>query len=551
MKDFSILIGGKAGDGIDRAGIIIARILNRLGNRICMYRDYPSLIRGGHTFSIIRAAERPIGAHMEKVDAVVALNQETADLHASRLKDRSSVMIFDSDSVTAQGMGIPAGKIVKDENGHPLTRNSCMIGAMCRAAGIEWSIVEEVFRASMHHELEINLKIARRGFDAAVEAVRAPVLSGKPLPLLTGNDAVSLGLIKGGLKAYLAYPMTPASSILHTLADLSDEFGLKVVHPENEIAVMLMATGFAYAGQRVAVGSSGGGFCLMVEGLSFSGAAEIPVVVFLGQRTGPSTGLPTYTGQTELNFALSAGHGDMPRLVVAPGDLEESFYWSAESLNLAWKYQLPVIILGDKTLSEGTFSFDMDAVPPVSEKIPPGWDGKAQYKRYAYTPTGVSPLAFPPAKDAIIKIDSYEHDEFGVTIEDPTVTARMQEKRLRKERFLLEELEANAESVKVLGNASAETAILTWGSNKGACVEVGEKLGLRVVHVAAISPLPAGRFREAVKGVKRLLCVECNATGQLAKHVSNHGFKVDGKILRYDGRPFSADGLEEDIRKVL
>jgi len=310
-----------------------------------------------------------------------------------------------------------------------------------------------------------------------------------------------------------------------------------------------MALGFSYAGERVAVGTSGGGFCLMTEGLSFSAMAELPVTIILGQRPGPSTGLPTYTCQSELNFALSAGHGEFTRFVAAPGNAEEAYYWSAMSMNLAWKYQVPAIILCDKTLNEGAYSFDEDLIRAIKYQEPLLWDRVGEYKRYQNTKSGISPLAFPSYKDAIIKVNSYEHDEFGVTTEDQNLTVTMQDKRLRKAKYLLEELE-QYETVKVYGKKDASTAILFWGSNKGPCVEAGEKLGLKVIQPIVFSPFPLRQFKEALKGVKKIICVENNATGQLADFVKFYGINVDKRILKYDGRPFSLDELEQELKNI-
>ncbi len=370
------------------------------------------------------------------------------------------------------------------------------------------------------------------------------------LPLVSGNEIIGLGLLAGGLKTYIAYPMTPSSGILHFLAGLADKFALKVIHPESEISVILMALGASYTGDKVAVGTSGGGFCLMTEGLSLSGMAELPVTIIVGQRSGPSTGLPTYTGQTELLFVLSAGQGEFSRFVVAPGDAEEAYFWSARALNISSKYQIPAIILTDKTLAEGTYSFDINAVGlPQEEKIPL-WDRQGQYKRYLDTQTGVSALAFAPDKDAVIKINSYEHDEYGITSEDPQVTSKMQEKRLRKEKYLAQELE-NYKPVGVYGNDNSSTAILCWGSNKGVCIEAAVSLGLKVIQPQVLWPFPVTQFKAALEGVKTLVCVENSATGQLPNLLSRFGFQVDRRILKYDGRPFELNELEEKIKMAL
>ncbi|MDD5136994.1 MAG: 2-oxoacid:acceptor oxidoreductase family protein, partial [Candidatus Omnitrophica bacterium] len=431
MADLSILIGGKAGFGIDKAGLAIAGVLNRMGYRLYIYRDYPSIIRGGHTFSLIRASDRKVAAHKDRIDILLALDQDAFSRHKDRLA-QDAVVISDSDSVKIEdtslahkAAGLPIAKILKEENAPEIMRNSCMIGAFCKAAGLSWEALDKEFRKDFPKETDLNLKIARRGYDALPEIRKIKAVGEKKLPLFSGNEATALGLIKGGLKTYISYPMTPTSPILHYLAGLADEFSLKVIHPESEISVMLMALGAAYCGEKVAVGTSGGGFCLMTEGLSFSAMAELPAVIVLGQRPGPSTGLPTYSSQTELHFALNAGQGEFPRLILAPGDAEEAYYLSQVALNVAWKFQVPAIILTDKDLGEGVYSFDIGLVPDIKEEAPLLWDRRSPYKRYSYAKNGVSPLAFVPEKDNVIKVNSYEHDESGLITEDPIETRKI------------------------------------------------------------------------------------------------------------------------------
>ena len=550
MNDFSILIGGKAGFGIDRSGGIIGGLLNRLGYRVYIYRDYPSIIRGGHTFSIIRASDKRIASHQDKMDFVIALNQETLDLHKSRLK-KNCFFIFDAEQVKVKpevtcGLGLALGKFLKEENAPEIMRNTCVIGALTKAMGIKFAILEQILKKEFAKDADLNVKIARRGFNEAKELIKIESLKQESLLLVSGNQALALGLIQGGLDAYIAYPMTPSSPILHFLAEIADDFSLDVMHPESEISVILMALGYSYTGKRAAVGTSGGGFCLMTEGLSLSGMAELPIVIVLGQRPGPSTGLPTYSAQTELHFALNAGQGEFLRLIVAPGDPEEAYYWSALSMNMSWKYQMPSIILSDKNLGEGIFNFDINAIGEIKEEAPLLWDRKSSYKRYLLTESGVSPLAFVGEKEAIIKINSYEHDEFGITTESPQETKLMQEKRLRKEKLLAKDLEGLA-TVKVYADTNSDTCLLCWGSNKGVCVEVGGKLGLKVVQPIVLNPFPVQQLGNALAGVKKIILVENNATGQLMKLIRNYGFKVNETIFKYDGRPFSVDELEKMV----
>ncbi|MDD5584026.1 MAG: 2-oxoacid:acceptor oxidoreductase subunit alpha [Candidatus Omnitrophica bacterium] len=555
MNTISILIGGKAGDGIDTTGFIVAHIFSRLGYRVYVYRDYPSIIRGGHTFSIIRVSQHAIAAHEEAIDFLLALNQETFDLHHHRLKE-DALIIYNSEavkldtSIRHKSIGLPFEKIIKEEGAPAIMRNSCMIGLFAKALNIPWEVIEGTFKKNVSREFELNMKVASRGY-REIEPLRSLETLSQPIfPLLSGNEAIGLGLIKGGLKAYIGYPMTPVSGVLHFLAGLAQKFSLYVIHPENEISVMMMAMGFAYMGERVAVGSSGGGFCLMTEGLSFSGMSELPVVIVLGQRTGPSTGLPTYTAQTELTFAMASGQGEFPRFIVAPSDAEDAYYWSAMALEFSWKYQIPAFILADKTVCEGMYSFDKDSIASILEEKLLLWDRKTPYQRYADTKEGVSPLAFAPTKDAVIKVNSYEHDASGITTEDAQSTKKMQEKRLRKEEYLYEEL-THYVTVTVSGNNDASSALLCWGSNKGVCSEVAERLRLRMIHVAVLSPFPLQQFKEALAGVEKILCVENNASGQLARLISSYGIGVDEKILKYDGRPFTIDELYGRIKAII
>jgi 2-oxoglutarate/2-oxoacid ferredoxin oxidoreductase subunit alpha len=553
MDEISILIGGRAGFGIDRSGAVLGRLLNKLGYRIYINRDYPSLIRGGHTFSIIRASKTRIAAHTDKVDFVLALNKETLDLHKDRLK-KDCMCIYDSGQTDAISgvccIGLSLSKFLKEENAPEVMRNTCIIGAVVKAIGIDFSILEDVLKKEFTDSADLNIKVARRGFNEAKELIKINALKQQSLPLITGNQAIALGLIKGGLNAYISYPMTPSSPILHYLATMADDFGLDVIHPESEISVILMALGYAYAGKRAAVGTSGGGFCLMTEALSLSGMAELPIVIVLGQRPGPSTGLPTYSAQTDLHFALNAGQGEFVRFVAAPGDAEEAYYWSAISMNISWAYQIPSIILSDKDMGESVFNFDLNSVSQLPEEKPYMRDRKSPYKRYLVTQNGVSPLAFPPVKNEIIKVNSYEHDEFGITTEAPGEAIRMQEKRLSKEKLLAEEIEG-MKAVNVYDDKDKDAALLCWGSNKGVCLEIGKKLGIKVIQLIVLNPFPIKEFKQALSGVKRLISVENNATAQLARLVNNYGISVNEKILKYDGRPFSVEGLEKKVKEVI
>lgn len=551
MQEYSLLIGGKAGEGINTAGLSIAGLFSRLGYRVYMYFDYPSLIRGGHNFAIIRAADRPIGAHRTRVDVLLALDRKTIETHKERIDGKTTV-IYDSSQVREEtGYGLPLDDIIAEEKAPPITRNSAMLGALARVAGIDREILEDVLRAAVPEKhLDSNLRVAARGYSAVESVFSVKPLDAPALPVLTGNEAAGLGLVYGGLDTYVAYPMTPSSGVLHFLAGRAEDLGIRVIHPENEISVILMALGLAYAGKRAAVGTSGGGFCLMTEGLSFAGMSEMPVTIVLSQRPGPSTGVPTYTAQSDLHFALNAGQGEFPRLVVAPGDPHEACAWSAAALMLSWRYQVPAIILMDKTLAEGACSFDLDASTPPRDHEPLLEDGEGEYRRYRRTEDGVSPLAFPGMEGVTVKANSYAHDERGFTTEKAEEIRALQEKLLRKAGSLKAEL-GGYQTVKTYGAPDAEKTIICWGSQKWVCIEAAAGVGARVVQPVVLAPFPAEAWSKAMAGAGEVVCVENNATGQAARLLREHGFDPGRSILKYDGRPFAIDELTARLEEVF
>jgi 2-oxoglutarate ferredoxin oxidoreductase subunit alpha len=549
MEDFSILIGGKAGDGIRQIGGLVAGLLGRLGYHVFFWDDYPSLIRGGHNFSLIRACRCMIQANTSDVDLIVALNEDTIKKHKSRLK-KGGTVVYDADAFEAEGIGMKFTSIVKEAGGRPIMRNTAAFATIGKMLGLKWDVLEEMVKKSFAKETETNLAIAKAAYDAAgggkIEIETGPA---EPLPLMTGNEAIALGAVAAGLDLYIAYPMTPSTSILHFLAAHDEEFGIVSYHPENEIAAAVTAIGGSYAGARTMVASSGGGFALMAEAVSLVAQSEAPVVFVISQRPGPSTGVPTYTTQGDLNFVLSAGQGEFVRFVVAPGDVNEAFDLTGLAMNMAWKYQIPAFVLTDKCLSESTYCFDT-AKMGVKKEAASLWDGKGEYKRYLNTKSGVSPLAFPGRKGAVVKGTSYEHDENGITTEEPEAITAMQDKRMKKRAGLVADV-AGPEAVKTYGKADSPTAILTWGSTKGACVEVAEALGLRVVQPLMVEPFPADALKAALKGAKKIIGVEVNVTGFLADLARCHGIQVDEKILKYDGRHFTVDELRGKVEGVM
>lgn len=549
--EVSVLIGGKAGEGISSAGQVICQLIGCLGYRAYMYFDYPSLIKGGHNFAVIRGARWKVGAIRRQVDFILALDQETLDLHKAEMHD-GTVLVFNADMANADGIGVRIKEILESEQAPQVMANSCILGAFARASGIDWSSAEGVFRKWIPKMVEKNLTVARISYDRSQVVMPIPRDHGTRLPVLTGNEAIGIGLLQSGLQSYFSYPMSPASNLLHFLAGIADKFALHVIHPESETAAILLALGSAYAGNRAAVGTSGGGFCLMVEPLGLSGMAELPVVVMLGQRPGPSTGLATYTAQSDLHFVLHAGQGEFPRFVAAPGDAEEACYWSSVAMELAWKYQIPAFILSDKTICEGAYSFDRSSLGEFHTGHLVVEAGEGSYERYALTESGVSPAHFPPMGGEVIKVNSHAHDPQGITTERADLTRNMADKRWRKMRTLAGELDSMP-TVNVLGNPEATTAVVCWGSVKLACAEVAGTLGLRMVQPVVLSPFPGQALTAGLAGADRVIVAEQNETGQLALLLRQHGWKVAERdvVLKYDGRPFQIEDLEEQIGAIL
>ncbi|MEJ2242561.1 MAG: 2-oxoacid:acceptor oxidoreductase subunit alpha [Candidatus Bathyarchaeota archaeon] len=413
------------------------------------------------------------------------------------------------------------------------------------------------------------MEATKRGFDYAKEKYDIENFgyqlkktnSKKNRIFLTGNEAIGLGALNAGCKFYAAYPMTPATSILHFFAPLEKEFQMVVIQTESEIAAVNMVAGASFAGARSMTATSGGGFCLMSEGLGMIGMTETSPVIVLVQRPGPSTGLPTYTSQGDLRFAIHASQGEFPRLVVAPGDVTEAFYITVNIFNLAEKFQIPAIIISDKYLAEshGTAeTFDQNRI-----KIDRGaifasdeYNNKEDYMRHKFTENGISQRIFPGTKGAIVRTNADEHNQLGYTTEDPVLATQMNNKRFKKLDALKEELE-NFETIKVHGPKQADATIIGWGSTKGPILEAmklintGDKK-INYLQIIYLNPFPSDKVKAVLDLAKKCIVVENNITSQISSLIREHLLKnVDNKILKYDGRPFNPKALAQSIQEVL
>jgi len=583
VDDFSFLIGGEAGAGISRSGFLFAKAGMRGGLHVFGTNDYQSLIRGGHNFYVVRMSEKEVYCQADNINLLIALNAETVTLHKNELVPKGGI-ICDSDdmALTSDMLGrpdlklypLPLRKIVVDELKEPhslIMRNTVALGAAIAITDYDLGLLEEAMRDTFKAETaESNIKAAHVGYDFVKQKfdgnfdyqLKKTEATGKNRIFLSGNEAVGLGAVKAGCKFYVGYPMTPTTGILHFMTSNERDFNMIAMQPEGEIAAINMVAGAAFAGVRAMTATSGGGFCLMSEGLGMAGMTETPIVVMVGQRPGPSTGLPTYSAQGDLRFVVHASQGEFPRVVVAPGDVEECFYETMRAFNWAEKYQLPVIILTDKYVLESEVSvepFDGNRVKVergsiVSER----YEGGGEYRRYEVTETGVSPRAVPLTKGAIVHANSDEHTEDGHTSEDPIVTLTMMDKRMRKLDTINKEFEErNVETTKFYGSEDAQATVVSWGSTKGPIREAMKLLAaegtvVNYLQILYLHPFPKARVEQVLSRAKKTIVVENNKTSQLSGLIRERLLrKVDHKILKYDGRSLNPGDLATRIKEVL
>ena len=569
--DLIVLIGGEAGQGVQSVGSVLAKSLLRGGYEIFVDQDFESRIRGGHSFTRVRASKHPIASALDPIDILVALNAQTIDVHRKQLQP-GGTLVFDSAKIGAKPgdgiitLDIPLEKIALDTSSSALMINTVAAGATLGLLDYNFELLAEVLKQEYGRHgdkvVQDNIKAGQAGYDFGAQQrptgfrlrLKASKASGKML--VTGHEALALGALAAGCKFVAGYPMTPTTPILEFLADKGREFGLHVVQAEDEISAANMVVGAGYTGVRAMTATSGGGFCLMVEALSLAGMTETPMVVVLGQRVGPAIGLPTRTEQGELLFAINAGHGEFPRAVLAPADAEGAFWAAVKAFNLAEKYQSPVIILTDHDLGNSSYTIKK---PDLSKVIIDRGDiltdeqaeKETDYKRYAFTKSGVSPRAFPGQGRALVVADSDEHNESGHIIEDAETRTRMMNKRMHKNVGLEREIKGPI----IHHRNNAKFNLIGWGSTLGAIGEAAcqlETLGINacVVHINEVWPFPGEALGKALAGVPKNIVIENNYTGQLEKLIrSETGIAVDGRIHKYNGRAFTAEEIVSALEK--
>ncbi len=496
---FNVLFGGKAGQGPNILTQILGKVLVERGFYVFYSRDYESLIRGGHNFNILTFSNEHVHSNDSNIDILVALDENTIEIHRKNMK-KGAILI--------------TGK----------HENMYFAGKLFKILGFGFDLLEKQLK-EIGKRFEENVKEAKKGFDSAKQVFEMENLNAsEKRDFKNGSQAVADGAIKSGLDIYYAYPMTPATTLMMELADKQVANNFLVLELENEIAVANAGIGSAITGAKTMVGTSGGGFDLMTEALSLTGIAGVPLVFYLSQRPGPATGVATYNAQGDMNIARHAGHGEFPRIVLAPGDAKESEELTSHAFYFSQKYKIPSIILSDKHIGESFYTSDIKSKLIASKK----WTNFGRY-------------------------NSYEKNSEGSATENPEIVKRNVDERNKKRMFIEQESEI-FERFKIYGKRESENVIVSWGSPKGAIIDAlhyGD-IDAKFVQILYIEPFPKDIWNELLG--KNIIIVENNSTSPLNDLLKEKlGFNAPAKnlILRYDGRPFIRDELEEEIKKRL
>lgn len=561
MKSFVWKIGGEAGFGIMTTGLAFAKIASRSGYHAFDYTEYPSLIRGGHnTYEVVVSSDE-VTATVENVDILVCLNKDTFDFHKNRLTAESIVVYDPAEFDFTENfikVAVPFKQMKRDFIIMQVMVNTIALAASLALIDADINILFDLltseFQKKGQEVVDFNKKLAQSGYDQIKQhhsdKIKSlmPRLQGPSKLVLGANDAFSLAAVAADCRFYVAYPMTPSSSVLASLAGWQEKTGMVVRHAEDEISVINTALGAAHAGVRSAVGSSGGGFALMVEAISFAGVAEIPIVIFLAQRPGPATGLPSWTEQADLMFATQAGHGEFPKIVLAPGDPLEMLDMTLKAFDFADIYQTPVIIMSDKVLSESHLTVPQDQVVSLFANHQNDYGKKVRetmqspYLRYKLTEDGISERLVPGAKGHFYQSNSYSHIEDSHTTED----AEERKKQVDKINKKWEVYKKNHfKAPQIFGDAdNADFVFVSWGGSKGAIQQarkILEEQGKKTayMHFTYVYPLVEEQIKPLFKEGKRYILVENNSHGQFGKILRMEtGVNLTEKILKYDGRPF-------------
>ncbi|WP_339138031.1 MAG: 2-oxoacid:acceptor oxidoreductase subunit alpha [Candidatus Electrothrix sp. GW3-4] len=558
VNEVSIVFSGAAGQGIQSIEMILTKLLKREGYHVFSTKEFMSRIRGGINSTSLRVSSGRVNAPMEKADLFLPLIQDTT-LHLQDKITEHTVIIGEQAVVQFDDMvGIPFSEIAK-RCGNKIYSSSVAVGVIAGILDVGDSTIEKTFTKHFKGKDE---KIIQENIQAAKEGIKESAKIQEHLEvdiekdasvqdemLISGTEAVAMGAVAANVRYVASYPMSPATGVLVKLAGWSEQTDCIIEQVEDEITAVNMALGAWYAGARAFVTTSGGGLALMSEGISLSGITEIPFVVHVAQRPGPGTGLPTRTEQGDLHLVLYSGHGDFPRIIYAPGTVEEAFYLTNRAFDLADKFQIPVFILTDQYFVDSlcnTPVWDLDKT--VSEHH---FTETAQdYKRYAITESGVSPRGIPGFGKGLVKVDSDEHDEEGLITENLNETRKaMVEKRFfRKSHSVRKEvLEPDC-----FGRKENELLVLSWGSIGNAVKHAFQLLESPPagMHFSQVWPLPEN-IEDILSRYTRIAVVENNASAQFATLLKGYaGVPIAHNILKFTGLPFSQEEIAREIQSI-
>lgn len=573
INEVNFIVAGPAGTGVATIGQLFAKCMQRCGLFVYGTNDYPSLIKGGHNMHMGRASQEPVYGIVDKFDILIALDKLSITLHANDLSENAT-LIYDSDRIKDIPqlvsrkdlllVGAPLSKFAA-ESGGEIMFNTVAFGLAMGMLSVDFSIVQEllsrIWARKGEKVINANIAAAKKGYDFSSSysfKIKIRKIENKKMIFINGNEASVVGAIKAGCKFVAEYPMSPSSSILHLMAGHERDYGIIVKQTEDEIAAANMIAGAAFAGVRAMTATSGGGFSLMVEALGMMGIMEVPCVIFESQRCGPSTGLPTYTEQADLQFVLHASQGEFPRIVIMPGDPKECFIEAVNAFNLAEKLQTPVIVLLDKFLSET--SLTTEDFRNINVKIDRGkllsdeeLENQKDFKRYRFVEDGISPRSIPGQKNGLYVCSSYEHDETSFTSEDPVIRVKQITKRAKKLDSVPKELIAPS----FFGHKDADVLLVCWGSTKMPMLEAlklfeKENIQVSIMHIRYASPFPKEDVLNALKKAKKVIIFEGNSEAQMrALIMEKTGFYIEDVYLRFDGRPFSPNEIFEYVKNRL
>jgi len=581
VNDITIRLGAAAGDGIQSAGEIVAKLLSRSGVYISTFNGNQSAIRGGHVWFHIHAGSHPVYSMGYGIDYLIPFTQLAYDEHYSSV-NKGGTIIYDPSAITARDLGPDVYQIKSPflatalkYDKYPIMKNTVAIAEVAAMIGLGLNVVEDTIASQFAKKPEVakkNIEAAREGYGFGMQVgVRSALkYSDKRLPFLHANYTFSIGAVAAGCRFYSAYPMSPASAIVHWMTAHAKKLGITVFLGEDEISVINATIGAAHAGARAMCATSGGGFALMQEAVGEAAMTETPLVVVDVMRTGPSTGLPTKTSQGDLNMMLGISQDDFPRAIFAPRNAADAYDVAVRSFDIAERYQIPVIVLMDFQIADGgymTIDHDFEPVSINRGKLLEANNTDQElhngvwFRRYQLTPDNVSPRPLPGTPDMMYVAKTDEHDEWGHDLSDVLaglkesvlMRERMQEKRMKKMELLRVEMRAP----ELVGPAGADLTIVSWGSSANPVREAIERMnanGLRInaLEFSDIYPLNTEAVMPLLKSAERLMIVEANYTSQFSGLLRREtGIAINDALLKYNGEPIYPAEVERMVRNAM